>query len=251
MRQTGPAQAAVGAAVTYHIEVFNPGDMPARDVMLSEEAPDGFAYVSSNPPAEVVGKRLQWRLGHFSPGQRQAVELTLRAVQQGSAASCAEVTATSGLHASDCTTTVVAGAVATAIDVRVSGPEQVAVGGEAKFQIDITNRGQAAADGLMLKDRFPPGLEHSAATSPIEHTLEPLGPGQTQQQGLTFRVTRPGRLCHTVEIVNASGVVASAEGCVIGVERPGVTPPAFSASSRLLGSFLVLLTAAQWLRIVT
>ena len=112
-------------------------------------------------------------------------------------------------------------------DVRVSGPAQVAVGAEATFQIDITNRGQMAADGLMLKDRFPPGLEHAAAISPIEHTLEPLGPGQTQQQGLTFRVTRAGRLCHTVEILNASGVVASAEGCVIGIETPGTPPPAF------------------------
>ena len=82
VRQTGPAQAAVGSTVTYHIEAFNPGDMPARDVMLSEDTPDGFSYVSSNPPAEVVGKRLQWRLGHFSPGQRQAVELTLRAVHR-------------------------------------------------------------------------------------------------------------------------------------------------------------------------
>jgi uncharacterized repeat protein (TIGR01451 family) len=223
VRQTGPAEAAVGTAVTYHVEVFNPGDMPARDVMLSEETPDGFTYLTSNPPAEVAGKRLLWRLGHFSPGQRQAVEFTLRAVQPGSAASCAEVTAAGGLHASDCTTTTTI--TGPAIDVRLSGPDQVAVGAEATFQIFITNRGQAAADGLMLKDRFPPGLEHAAAASPIEHSLNPLGPGQTQQQAVTFRVTRAGRLCHTVEIVNASGVVASAEGCVIGVEGPGTPPP--------------------------
>ena len=33
--------------MTYHVEVFNPGDMPARDVMSSEETPDGFSYLAA------------------------------------------------------------------------------------------------------------------------------------------------------------------------------------------------------------
>ena len=86
-------------------------------------------------------------------------------MQQGGAASCAEVTATGGLHASDCTTTTVVTAAATAIDVRVAAPTRLSSAARQPSRSTFANRGQTAADGLMLKNRFPPGLEHAAATA--------------------------------------------------------------------------------------
>ena len=107
LRKTGPAAIAVGGTATYRIEVCNPGDLLARDVLLTDEIPDSFSYLNSSPPGEVVGKQIQWRLGNLGPGQRQCIELCFRAVQAGSVANCAQVTAAGGLTATDCATTTV------------------------------------------------------------------------------------------------------------------------------------------------
>jgi len=72
-----------------------------------------------------------------------------------------------------------------------------------------------------IKDRFDPGLEHAEASSPIERKLDSdLGPGQSQRIGLAFRVTRTGRLCHTVEVLAGGTLLASDQACVNGVQRP-------------------------------
>ena len=62
VHKTGPASVAVGGTAAYRIEVSNPGDSLVHDVLLADEVPENFTYLSSTPPAEVVGKRLQWRL---------------------------------------------------------------------------------------------------------------------------------------------------------------------------------------------
>jgi len=240
VRTAGPPTAAVGSTLTYCIEVCNPGDLPAREVTVVDEVPAGLTFVSATPTPETTGKRLQWRLPDLGPGQRQVLQVKMQVGQPGSVTNCAEVTAAGGLKASDCATTTVMAA-SSSIDVVVRGPEQVNVGDRFTAEVVITNRGQTPATGLTIKDRFGDGLEAEASKpgpageqqrvaipSPIERALNDLAPGQSQRIGVTFRVTRPGRLCHTVEVLGGQGVVASAEGCVTGVGE-GAAPPGETA----------------------
>jgi uncharacterized repeat protein (TIGR01451 family) len=234
VRKAGPPTAAIGATVTYSIDVSNPGDLPAREVVATDDVPEGLTFVNATPAPEVSGKRLQWKLPDLAPGQRQSLQASFRVGQQGSVTNCAEVTAAGGLKASDCATTTV---MAAAIDVSTRGPEQVAVGARFTFEVVVTNRGQVPATGLTIKDRFGDGLEAEVtrpgaggqperivATSPIDRVLGDLGPGQSKRLGVTFRATRSGRLCHTVEILGPEGFRVSAEGCVTAVEA-GAGPP--------------------------
>ena len=54
VKLSGPPAATPGATLTYRIEVWNPGDLPAKDVVAVEGVPDGLTYLSSNPPAEAA-----------------------------------------------------------------------------------------------------------------------------------------------------------------------------------------------------
>ncbi len=221
VRKTAPATAGDGTTITYRIEVTNPGDLPAEDVLVTDVLPDAITYIDATPPPESTGKRLQWRVGQLAAGQTHTIELNCRATGKGSVANCADVTAAGGLKARDCATTTVMGAT---VDVKVTGPSQATVGSNVTFVIVVANRSQAPSGKLLIKDRFGEGLEHAAAASPIERDLGTLAPGQSQRIKVTFRVTRPGRLCHTVEVSGADGVVASAQGCVTVAAAPGVTP---------------------------
>ena len=49
IRQMGPPTAAIGETISYRIEVSNPGDLPARDIVASEDVPDGLTFLQANP----------------------------------------------------------------------------------------------------------------------------------------------------------------------------------------------------------
>jgi uncharacterized repeat protein (TIGR01451 family) len=246
--KTGPAACGVGSTLTYRTEVSNPGDQPAQDVVVSEEVPANVSFISSNPPAEVMGRRLQWRLGVLGPYERRAIEVSYRADRPGSVTSCVDVSASNGLKATHCaTTTIAAGAVPStgaALTVNTTGPTQVNVGGQVTFEILIANRGQAPLSNLVVRDEFDPGLEHKVARSPIENPLGvTLEPGQIFPIQVTFRAARAGRLCHRVEVTAAGGMKANAEGCVMAVGtgpapggEPSAQPKRLSVLVKKLGS---------------
>jgi len=229
VRKTGPAVASVGATLAYRIEVSNPGDLAADEVTLTDVVPEGLTYLRSNPAGELSGSSVTWRLGTLSASETRSVEIDFRADRQGSVTNCAEAAAAGGLQARDCASTTVS---APTVDVQVLGPqESVSVGEDVTFTIVITNRGRLPATGLIIKDRFDPGLEHAEAPSPIERDLgTDLAPGQSQRIGVVLRVTRAGRLCNTAEVIGDGRIQASATACVTAVEaarrepEPGPQP---------------------------
>lgn len=113
------------------------------------------------------------------------------------------------------------------VELRVTGPDRAQVGTEQRFIIEVTNRGTMPATDLVITDTFEQGLEHAVSASPIQRDLGTLGPGQSQSIGLTFRITRPGRLCHTVSLTGAGGVNQTSTSCLIAdapvAERPSAT----------------------------
>ena len=62
-----PAAVCPGTSVTYQIQVSNPGDLAAKDVMATDAVPEGLTLLTSNPPAEAAGRQLRWRTGR--PGR--------------------------------------------------------------------------------------------------------------------------------------------------------------------------------------
>jgi uncharacterized repeat protein (TIGR01451 family) len=114
-----------------------------------------------------------------------------------------------------------------ALEVSVQGPTQAAVGNTVSFQILLTNRGSTPATNLIIRDRFDVGLQHAQATNSIERELTSIGPGERQAITVDFRVTRAGRLCHTVDVRNSSGVLATSQACLMATEARA-TPPATS-----------------------
>ncbi len=223
VQKTGPAVASVGATITYRIEVATPGDLPTRDVVLTDELPEGLDYLDSTPAATQTGRQLRWQLGQLAARQTRVLEVRFRTNRQGTMTSCAEATAAGGLRARDCVTTTVGAAT---VDVSASGPDRAKVGDQVTFEIVITNRGQTTATGLLIKNRFDEGLGHSIARSPIERSMGSLAPGQSQRISVTFRVVREGRLCQQIEVTGAGGILATAQACLTATRAvPGQPVP--------------------------
>ena len=225
INMTGPASANVGEPVTYRIDVSNPGDLPANDVSVELDVLAGMEFVDSSQAVEHLGDKLLWRIGQLGARQQATIEVRLQAQKQGQATNCCRATAADGLSASGCTTTTFGQAAA--LDVRMTGPEQVAIGEEVYFEIVITNNGQTMAADLTISDRLDPGLELKAdrGKTCIRRNLGNLSPGQSERLGVTLLVTAAGRLCHTVEVTGPTVALASAQACLTAVAQPGAAPP--------------------------
>jgi uncharacterized repeat protein (TIGR01451 family) len=231
---TGPAMACPGATLPYQIQVSNPGDLAARDVIATDAMPEGLTLLASNPPAEVAGRQLRWRLGDLGARQARTICVSFRADKPGCIGNCCEAVAAGGLHVSHCATTTVAlpsavlpSAAPSALQVRVTGPAQAAVGSKVKFEIVVTNRTPTPVAGLLITDRLDPGLENPAVNqrNAIERMLGDLAPGASQVVNVTLGVTRPGRLCHTIEVTGKNIAPTGQQACLIGIAATAAPGP--------------------------
>ena len=115
------------------------------------------------------------------------------------------------------------------LELKIDGPAKAAVDGKVTFELLVTNVGKTPARGLLVIDHFGPGLEHVMGRSPIERPLTDLAPGQSQRVGLTFRITRSGRLAHTVQLTTGGKVVTSIRSSLSAVpakQEPANSEPA-------------------------
>jgi uncharacterized repeat protein (TIGR01451 family) len=215
VHKTGPAQAIVGANVPYQISVSNPGDMPADDVEVDDQVPEGMSYVSSNPAAQASGTKLQWKLGRIAGRETRPIQLVLRADSRGTFSSCADVTASGGLHAKECVTTTVG---APSVQLKLGGPPQVALNADLKLEMIITNTSGAPLTGLVIIDRFDDGLENPLGKKALTRDLARLEAGEAKQLYVPARAVKPGQQCHSVEVKQNGVILASAKGCLTVVD---------------------------------
>ncbi len=228
LHMTGPVQADVGATTSYRIEVTNPGTQPANNVVVADPLPTNFTYLRSTPAAQVGGTALQWNLGTLQPGETRAIDLDVRADAAGAVSHCATLHTAEGLTGQECVATTIRSGT---VELRQTGPAQAMVGTDARFELEIINRGDVPASGLVITDRFGEGLVHPASKSPIQRELDAIPPGQSRKVNITFRVVQPGRLCHTVELSGPNGLRQTSEACIDATADGGSAGPSTSTGS--------------------
>lgn len=234
VRVSGPGTAAPGA-LSLRIEVNNSGSLPADAVSVNVTLPTGVTYRSGNPAPSVSGGTLSWQVGRLNGGETRYFDLGVDIASAGSYSICAAAQGSGGVTARNCAAVTVG---ASPLAIQIRGPDQAVVGQDVNFVIDITNRGQAALSGLLVRDTFDAGLRHSIAQGAVERDFPgAILPGETKSIGVTFRVVQAGRWCHTVQVTGPGGIAASQQSCLQaseatgGAGRPGAGATAPSGGS--------------------
>jgi uncharacterized repeat protein (TIGR01451 family) len=196
---SGPTNAEVGSQVTYRITVSNTGDLPLHDVIVSSRVPNQLQYESSSLAAESEANSLKWQFSELGSGQTETIVVNYKVIRAGPISNCISVINAERVEDKDCVST---NAALPVLELNVTGPDTATVGEQVTYAISITNRSTSTLNNLIIKNTFDEGLKHAVAVSPIERDLGALAPGQTRSDiGVTFEVTKPGRICQTVEIV--------------------------------------------------
>ena len=108
------------------------------------------------------------------------------------------------------------------LSVTVNVPPLAVVGSDAQFEIVVFNQGNATATGLLIKDKFDEGLEHSSnpPARSIERNLTDLLPRESTRLIVGFRITKEGELCQDVTLTATNHAPVTSRACVTATTSP-------------------------------
>jgi uncharacterized repeat protein (TIGR01451 family) len=197
-----PQEAKLPDPIPLRLEVTNAGPLPARNVVLKNELPEGLVYGDSKPPLSGSEKPLTWKLGTIEPGQTRRVELQVIPTKAGTFTNKAEITADGGASHKTSADVKVGEA---KLDVRKGGPQRRTVNRPAPFHITVRNPGTMAVTNVQVSDDVPSGIEFVSASLGgrlergfVRWSLGTLRPGEQRLLQVVLRSPRPGNYWNEV-----------------------------------------------------
>ncbi len=215
IRAIGPREAGLDQPFSYRLEITNPGDQIAKDVVVrTKDFSDDVKYISSNPKPSQYGNVYEWKIGDVAPRTAaRIIDIQLKSDKRGTAQLCFEVASqTSRLQTEACAQTNIAGP---CIGMRISGPTTARVGDQVTFNIELTNECDFALENVVLEatpgaGMRAPGVQGNTLTT----TLRDLKFGQNQTLPIQIQLTQPGIRCFDVLVRTRRGHTARARKCI-------------------------------------
>ncbi len=147
--KTGPATARVGDPVNYSVVVRNPGNATARDVVVTDNVPEGLAAAGGQ-------KQLTYDLGVLAPNESKRIDVPLTAERRGRFTNVATVRTANAGEASANATTVIT---QPGLSVTKTGTAEQYVGRTATYQIVVTNTGDSPLTDVVVTDWVDPNVK--------------------------------------------------------------------------------------------
>jgi len=196
VEKRAPESILFGQPLSYEIVIRNQGATPVYHVRVEDELPHGVRYLGGDPMAEMGQNRLGWLVGTLEPNGERRMRVDLQPHGEGEIRSMASVTFTT---AAVMRTHVVQ----PRLMVAVRAPEQAIAGENVPFQILVSNPGTGPVNGLMLRGKLSPGLQHPQGAV-VEAEMGPLAAGETKPVTLTAKAIGGG--------AQMAEITASADG---------------------------------------
>ncbi len=165
-----PDPVAVGADLTYTLDVANAGPSDATAVALTDELPAGLTYQSATPSqgscSETSGI-VTCDLETLGSSSSASVQIVVRPQSAGEITNSASVSSSahdpnpSDNSASESTTV---DPVADLTLTKTGSPDPVAIGSDITYTLDVANAGPSDATGVTLTDELPTGVTYQSAT---------------------------------------------------------------------------------------
>ncbi|HEX4149380.1 MAG TPA: hypothetical protein VHY20_10345, partial [Pirellulales bacterium] len=188
-----PAEVQVNKPATFEIRVRNVGAVPAHQVEIHEDIPQGAQLLSTNPRA-ARGTRgeLIWSLGTLPAGQDVTVRCEIMPTTEGELGSVARVQFAA--EASGRT-------VCTRPDLAVTAeiPTEALIGEDITLKIRVSNPGTGVATGVLLAEHVPPTVEHPAGVE-LEYDIGQLQPKESRELVLTLHAVKAGKAVNLLTV---------------------------------------------------
>jgi uncharacterized repeat protein (TIGR01451 family) len=218
LTQAGPERRLVKRLVPYFLTVSNPGDMPANNVEVTDEIPEGIEFVSASAGGRVVPRsragldQVKWSFGTLPAGASRVVQLVVRAKAPGEFVNVAAASADRDLKAKAQVRTKFEDGSGLSAEID-KGADPVEVGREVAYRVTLINPGKDAAGAVTLVVTAPEELRVSTARGPTAAdqdrqtvkfaALPTLGPGAEAVYTVYAQGLKPGSAKLRVDVTSA------------------------------------------------
>jgi uncharacterized repeat protein (TIGR01451 family) len=203
VKVTVPTQAILYQSISFRIEVVNTGAVPLRDVVVTDELPEGLEFVEGKP-APKPEKPLTWRLGDLPPNQTRRIEYQVISKQNGIFRNKAKVTADGGASSTDSAAVSV---VEPKLKITIGGPQRRLANRPIPYPITVRNLGTATLSNVQVADELPGDAEVLRVDANgrqegrfVRWPLGTLGPGEQRPLLLVLRAAKTGRYSNQVTV---------------------------------------------------
>ncbi len=224
----GPEIAVPGQSLNYFATLVNSGDLNAENVIVRAVVPQGMALTSSSiQPSNATNGAYAWELGPLQP--RRAFDLNFNLTPQAEmdAQIVIEAVGTNLRQQKSVRTSVQRPQVTLQIAPKQNA-NQIEVGGEAVFEILVTNSGTQTLNDVRIKLQSDPGLQHSQDNAnEVTNVIGFLAPGQSRKLDGVFRVAKEGDLTIKATVESIGQVIATQTAFIRGLpatpKRPSLS----------------------------
>ncbi len=211
----GSSQIGLLAEAEFDISVTNNGNFDATGTELVATLPAGMEFVSATEGGTESSSVVTWDLGTIEIGATKSVKLTTTGVRVGEQVITYGAVSAEGLSDDDSSTTEV---IPGGLEVTKAGANQVAIGSEVTYTIDVTSTGTGSNTGVQLVDTIPGGMsfvssdpEGSLTGSNLSIQLGTMNPLEKNTISVVLQANEAGEWTNEVRVTSNEGATDSAE----------------------------------------
>jgi uncharacterized repeat protein (TIGR01451 family) len=220
----GPRTALARRPVNFSLTVKNTGTLPAADVVVTDQLPEGLEFLEANQGGRYRDGQVRWDLGTVAPGQSRILQLRAQSDAEREVRQMAVAAYGSGGKASSELTTKFQGAAGFDFD-REASAYAVEVGAEVRYTVTVFNHGTAAQTNVRIVVDLPPELEFKEAKGPPGLKYREADGKVTFDPLLTLAVNAPDAKYEVVAVARKVGDARVQVGMQAGAaERPTYKP---------------------------
>ncbi len=197
-----PPVVPLGRPFEKTISVTNTGDAPAENVMLEDVPGAGLAFAG--------GESFPQSLGTIAPGATVQRVVRLVGNVEGTIANQVSARTASATAQAACSVEIVQGRLEI---TKICDPARTQAGGRVRFGVTVSNVGRGPLENVVVRDRFPAGIQPASQDSVALGTLQP---GATHEVYFAGVADTPGTYVNTA-VVTADGVPEATATCTLEV----------------------------------
>ena len=185
-----PSEVSMNTQFTYTINVTNLTESDVANVVVTEQIPANFKYVSSSPAAQMEEGKLKWTFDELAPGDAKTITVTGMATT----ADCLKLCGTVKYVVPTCAMVSV---VQPKLALTKTAPAQVTLCDPIITKYQVSNTGTGGLSGVQISDTLPAGLMTVDGKSSIAVNVGTLAAGQTREFVASLKASKAGKYTNT------------------------------------------------------
>jgi uncharacterized repeat protein (TIGR01451 family)/gliding motility-associated-like protein len=207
------ATANVGENVKFTITVTNNGPSVAQNVVVTDNLPNGYTFISATPSVGNWNDPL-WTIGDMANGEVVTLEIEATVNPSGNYTNKATVSSDTDDSSNDdnnSEVTVYPNGVANLAITKVVDNSTPVVGSNVKFTITVTNNGPSKAENVVVTDNLPSGFSLVSSIPSVGSWTAPLWSVGEMANGETVSIEIVAKVNTTGDYTNTASVTSDTQ----------------------------------------